>query len=172
MSAEKQIAAIPGLDTAARARLRANAERLAASGSATQQADARAVLAALDAQAATDHETRQSAPLARLVTEAFTAEPPTETDRQVLQALLDHPASTAEDLSAACGWDGGAWQLHFGSMCERRKVWLPDPDYVPARNGYFYSGLLADLDEHNRFTMKPEAAEGLAAVGIGKGPAS
>jgi len=173
MKIDKQLAAIQGMDAKARASLRINIDRWLTSGTVSQKADAAAVLAGLDSQEAAEHDARQTAPLAELVRKAFTAEPSTATDCRVLQALVDHPGKTSEELSAASGWKkASAWHLHFGKMCERRKAWLPDPEYVEARKGYFYTGLLADLDQDNCFTIKPEAAQALASLGIVKAAAA
>lgn len=86
---------------------------------------------------------------------------------RLVQALLDHPGSTSEQLTAVMKWKGLAWQMHFGTMCRNRKALLPEAEWVPTRNGYFYSGILADFaDAGSRFTMKPAAVAAFASLGI------
>lgn len=168
MNIDKLIAALPGMSPAERESMRTNAIRWQ-SGAPEQRAAADALLAALDRQDAAEH----SALVARLsnmdvgrrVVEAFTKMPPTETERKVLQALLDNPGSRSTELGRAIGWDG-AWHAHFGALCHKRQVYLwPAPEKFDATGEDFYTSILADFDDM-QITMKPDVAAALATIDI------
>ncbi len=165
------IGSLPHKSQAERARMRANAERLADKGTPTQKADAKRMLEALNAlilserQKLNDLLSTLTMPLR--VIEAFRHLPPTKTEEKIILALLDNPGSTSTDLSRACGWKGQIWHTHFGTMCKKREddLWPADP--AVARDGNFYSGILADLDPtENRFTMKPDVTAAFAELGL------
>lgn len=168
MDAGKIIAAIPGMNAAQRTGLRANAERLLADPKSA--AVAREVIAALDGQAAAEEEALlahvRNLPMAKRVVEAFRHEPMTETERKLVQVLLDHPGSTSEGLSRALGWGGQAWHLHFGEMCRRREARLWPADRAEKRDSSFYSGILADLSADNRWSCKPDVAAAFGELGL------
>ena len=171
MSIEKTLAAIPSQSQADRAKLRANAERLAANGIPAQQAQAKAVLAELDrvaqVEAARLHAAVSAMDMAARVAAAFTKNPPTRTEETVIRALLDNPHATSTELTRACGWDGLTWQMHFGAMARKREADLWPAEPFTRRDANFYSGILADFDPDGaRFTMKPEVAHAFAALGI------
>lgn len=171
MSIEKTLAAIPGQSPAERARLRANAERLSATGTPAQQAQAKAVLAELDRvtqeEAARLHAAVSAMDMAARVAAAFTRRPPTKTEETVIRALLDNPHSTSTELTRACGWKGLIWHTHFGTMAKLREADLWPAEPFTKRDANFYSGILADFDpDGNRFTLKPEVALAFAALGI------
>jgi hypothetical protein len=171
MSIDKILAAIPGKSLAERAKLRANAERLAATGTPAQQAQAKAVLAELDRvaqmEAARLHAAVSMMDMAARVAAAFTKRPPTKTEEAVIRALLDNPHATSTELTRACGWDGLTWQMHFGAMARKREADLWPAEPFTRRDANFYSGILADFDPDGaRFTMKPEVALALKALGI------
>lgn len=171
MSIDKTLAAIPGQSQADRAKLRANAERLAANGTPAQQAQAKAVLAELDRvaqdEAARLHAAVSMMDMAARVAAAFTKHPPTKTEETVIRALLDNPHATSTELTRACGWDGLTWQMHFGKMAREREADLWPAEPFTRRDANFYSGILADFDPDGaRFTMKPEVAHAFAALGI------
>ena len=99
------------------------------------------------------------------IVEAF--QPMSETDRMLVQVLLDNPDASSEQLTEAMGWKDQAWQLHFGKMCERREHLLWPAPFEPKRDAPFYSGILADFDEDTRgFTLKPEVVEAFARLGL------
>ena len=169
VSLEQVIAALPGMEADRRARLRRNAERIAAGGETLEAEDARAILDALDTcerRLAEERAARILAtPLDARVVAAFKARPASQMELKVLRALLEHPGSTSEELSAALGWDGG-WHLHFGTLCQLREadLWPAPPAVV--RDGAFFCGILADLGEGARFTFKPEVVKGLRKMGL------
>lgn len=171
MSIEKTLAAIPGQSQADRAKLRANAERLAATGTPAQQAQAKAVLAELDrvaqVEAARLHAAVSAMDMAARVAAAFTKNPPTLNEEKVIRALLDNPHSSSSHLSKVCGSDSQIWQMHFGNMAKAREADLWPAERFTKRDANFYCGILADFDpDGSRFTMKPEVAHGFAALGI------
>lgn len=105
--------------------------------------------------------------VAQRVVEAFRAVPMTPTEEKLIQALLDNPGVTSAQLSAALGWGGGSWHLHFGTMCFHRAVYLWPAPRAEKRDKDFYSGILADFDnDGSRFTMKPAVVKALAAMGL------
>ncbi len=90
-----------------------------------------------------------------------------ETERRVVRVLLDNPDQSSEFLTAQCGWQGHAWQMHFGTMCRNREDLLWPAPFEPKRTAPFYCGILADFDETTRgFTLKPAAAEGFRRLGL------
>jgi hypothetical protein len=156
------------MDLAKRQGVRKNAERwLENPGKASE---ARRVLAALDA--ATEAETTaladhvRSMDNAKRVVEAFQNVPMTETERKIVQVLLDHPGETSSGLSTLLDWGGQSWHMHFGEMCKKREVYLWPADDSVLRDASFYSGILADLSEDNRWSMKPDVAAAFTALGL------
>lgn len=147
--------------------MRSNAQRAAARG----LDDAHQLIVAIDRHEAAKRDRLASRasnlPRAELVRKAFMAKPMTETERKIVKVLLDNPGSTSEGLSKALGWGVQSWHMHFGTMCEKRlhSLWPPSPS--DRRDADFYSGILADLSPGtNRWTIKPEVAEGFAALGL------
>lgn len=149
------------------------AERLLDKGSAVQQADARRMLDAMTALFLTERQKlndlllRMTIPLR--VVAAFLKQPATETETEEksIRALLDNLGSTTTDHSRACGWKGHIWYTHAGTLCKKREAALWPADPAVARDGNFYSGILADLDpDGNRFTMKPGVAAAFAELGL------
>jgi hypothetical protein len=70
-------------------------------------------------------------------------------------------------LSTLCGWDGQAWHLHFGRMCEGREADLWPAPGSKARAASFYCGILCDFDAAGAtFSLKPEVIEAFALLGI------
>ena len=111
-------------------------------------------------------ETARRSPAERVET-AFRRELPTENELKVVQVLLDNPDLTSSGLSRKCGWSGQIWHRFFGGVCRDREVYLWPAEPVPSRDAAFYCGILADLEpETHRWRVKPEAAEGLARLGI------
>lgn len=170
MSIERTLQTLPNLSAEERDRLRANAERLKAKGTPQQKADATRML---DAMAAQEDSERQALidrlgplPVAKRVAEAFRRVPMTETERSLIQVLLDNPGATSTELSRALGWGGQTWHMHFGTMCLNREayLWPAPPSNRPNTN--FYCGILADLSEGSHWTMKPDIAAAFAAMGI------
>ena len=90
----------------------------------------------------------------------------TETEEKIVQVLLDHPGETSTGLSTLLGWGGQTWHMHFGEMCKKRETFHWPADDATGRDASFYSGILADLSKHNRWTMKPDVATALAALGL------
>lgn len=160
-----------GMAPQSRAQYRKNAERLLQEGTAAQRAAAQAALDELG-RLATAEELERRAAVAGMnmpgrVATAFADIPPTETERNLLQVLLDNPDQTSQALSSKLGWGAQSWHLHFGTMCQKREHLLWDAEPAVVRNASFYSGILALYSEGSHgFTMKPEVAEGLARIGI------
>lgn len=150
--------------------VRANAERWKRDGTPQQKADATRLLEAMAAQEASERQAlieRLSAlPVAQRVAEAFGRMPMTETERSLIQVLLDNPGATSTELSRALGWEGQTWHMHFGTMCKHREVYLWPAPPSDQPNKDFYSGILADLSEGSHWTMKPDVAAAFAAMGI------
>ncbi|MBI1686447.1 hypothetical protein [Caulobacter hibisci] len=170
MSIEKIILGLPEKSAADRKAMRDNAIRLADTGSEAQRAQAQQLLAALDGREEDERKTLfarlKDAPVGQRVLEAFKAVPMTENERKTIQALLDNPGSTSTELSRACGHDSMIWQMHFGNLCKDRQDRLWPAEIAEHRDAPFFSGILADIDEKNRFTMKPEVAEAFAVLGL------
>lgn len=171
MSIDKIIASISDKSEADRKKMRANAERLLSNGTEPQKAQARQMLDALDAQTAAERKTiydrLSGMTVAARVVEAFRKHPPTPTEEKMIRALLDNPHSSSTVLSRACGWDGTAWQLHFGTMCKAREAYLWPAETYGKHETSFYSGILAAFDRDGaRFTMKPDVAAAFAELGI------
>lgn len=150
------------------------AEVLLASGADKQRTQAEQVLADIaaiqkervDTQVA--HVANQTPP--QRIVEAFTAQPPTETEAKVIRALSAHPGATSDALSKASGWrKGNAWHLHFGTMCfnRRARLWPAPPAPHRGDDQYFFSGILADYDEGTHgFTLKPDAIAAFRELGL------
>ncbi|MGV1834670.1 hypothetical protein ACQZ6C_07905 [Rhizobium rhizogenes] len=161
---------IVAMDAAKRSQHRANAERWLANGTEAQKAAAEAALDELDRVEGEEEANRRQviASLGALerVANAFKKLPPTDTEKGLLQVLLDYPDSSSEALSTAMKWRGQTWHMHFGEMCKKREsmLWPAEPAVV--RDGNFYCGILAHFDDENGWRFKPEVAEGLAAIGI------
>lgn len=171
MNIDKVIAGLPLKSTVERRAIQDNAERWLRSGTADQRESARAVLTALEdlqgqeAEALAQHVAGLSK--AARVAEAFSDPAMTDTERAVVQVLLNNPGSSSAALTAALGWRGQAWHLHFGTMCFNRRARLWPAPPAEARDADFYSGILADFDSTTAgFTMNPDAAAGFAAIGI------
>jgi len=172
MNVERAIAALPGKTEAERGKMRDNAARWLATGTSAQQADARKLLEALDAATLSDRQKLKDRPLSARVAEAFHKRPPTPNEEKIIRALLENPHSTSGELTSACGFDGLIWQMHFGNMAKAREADLWPAEYSDNLGAPFYCGILAGFDENgNRFTMKPEAVMGFAAIGIAARPA-
>jgi len=59
------------------------------------------------------------------------------------------------------------WQMHFGNMCKDRQAYLWPAQKAEKRDGLFYSGILADVEEpSNRFTMKTDVTAAFAELGL------
>jgi hypothetical protein len=171
MSTAQVIAAIPKMSEGERLQLRQNAGRKRFDGTDVQQAAAAEVIDALDRFEAESRrqmrERIQSMSEAERLKEAFRVHPPSETDAKVIRALLDNPGSTSLELSAASGWRGNAWHLHFGTMCYNRELYLWPAEKSSTHDAKFYSGILATYDERSStFTMKPDIATAFGEIGF------
>lgn len=170
MNIDKIIASIPAMSHAERQRVRANAERLSATGTAAQKQAAEQVLVTLTETAEAEHQELVSRlhgmEVSARVVEAFRVNPMNDTEAKIVQALLDHPASTSTELSQALGWGAQSWHMHFGMMCFNRATYLWPAPKSEVRSADFYSGILADLSPDNRWTMKPEVAAAFAEHGL------
>ena len=178
MKIERTLQAIPTMSDEATVGVRANVERLLAHGSKAQKAAAEKVLEALEARvvdqtAAKTAHVASLSPMERIV-EAFRAKPLKEIERKVVQVLLDNPGATSPILTKKGGWTGKtAWHLRFGAMCKAREenLWPAEP--AVTRPGDFYTGILADYSEETHgFTLKPEALQAFAVLGLLPSPAA
>ena len=174
MTIEKIIAAIPEKSPSERKRMRQNAAAWRASGDPKKVAAADGVIAALDACEGAETQARHArlsamTPAQRLVA-AFTADPLTDTERLLVQALIDNPGETSTTLGRLIGWKGKSWHMHFGKMCKRREATLWPAEKFESRDAYFYSGMLTEQaqDEKGdwRFTLRPELADAFAELGL------
>ena len=172
MSIEKIIASISNLDADKRRMMRSNAERTVSAGPEAKKADARRLLDALASHEQEERNQRiaRAAGMDRadLIVEAFTSRPMTETEEKVVRVLLDNPGLRSIDLTAKLGWGGKAWHAHFGAMCRDRMADLwPAERFEDKPDVSFYSGLLAEVtDKTVLFTMRPEAVEAFARLGL------
>ena len=170
MTVARLIDAIPTKRLEERRQMRENARRLLERGG-PRAADAKAMLEALDVFESQSRNRRDRGPVeldvVAKVVEAFQRMPMSDTDRMLVQVLLDNPDASSERLSEKVGWEGKSWQLHFGKMCEKREHLLWPAPFEVKRNAPFYSGILADFDEATRgFTLKTEAVEGFRRLGL------
>lgn len=171
MDVDRIISAIPGRTEAERDRMRINAERCIADGPEKMREAAVQVIEALDQQKLDEADAfanriTNMGPKDRL-TAAFAAMPPTKMETKLLAALLGHPQSTAQELSVLCGWQGRIWQKRLETMYAKRGAYFAPT--APGAEPQEVSGfeLLAEQNaEDERFTMKPEAVEVLAALKI------
>lgn len=171
MNIERILQTLRGKSAEERQRLRVNADDLLVHGTAEQKAAAQRLLDAMSALAQTEHQSLLDRLGGMEVTaraaEAFRALPMSETERKLVQVLLDHPSSTSTQLSAALGWGGQIWHLHFGTMCKTRADYLWPAPRAEQRDADFYSGILTEFDENGaRFTMKRVVAEAFEAMGL------
>ncbi|ESZ48000.1 hypothetical protein ACYG9R_02990 [Mesorhizobium sp. RSR565B] len=168
MSLEAILAGIPTMDAQKRATVRANAEARLSHPSAGE--DARRVIDALDAQICVEahvlSEHVSGLPVARRVIEAFTHQPMSETERRIVQVLLDTPGLSSEGLSQKLGWGAQSWHMHFGEMCKKREARLWPAKNAVVRNAAFFSGILAEWSEESGWKMKPDVAEAFSALGL------
>jgi hypothetical protein len=171
MNIDKLISAIPSSTQVKRAQMRANANTWLTTGTTSQRDLAHQLINALDAREALEGQGLKaeltSLNLAERVVKAFVAQPMTANERALIKVLLDNPDSTSSKLTRLMGWKAQSWHLHFGTMCANRAPYLwPAPD-AEHRDGKFYSGILADLQEPaNTFTMKTEVAVAFAQLGV------
>ena len=172
MNIDKPLAAIPQQSVEERARTRVNAHDWLESGTEAQKEAAARLIAALDAQNATEadalYERLSGLPVARRVVEAFSARPMTDNERKIIQALLINPGSTTTELSRACGYgDNKIWQMHFGNLCKDRQAYLWPAEKFEKRDALFFSGILADVEVPSmRFTLKAEVAAAFTELGL------
>lgn len=164
MDIKKIVASIPTMNAKQRVNLRKNADAQLSSAKESMSEAAASVLAALD-----DFDTAlPKSPLAQRIVNAFSALPASKSDAMIIQALIDNPGSTTEALSAVCGWEGDAWHLHFGKMCEKRSSDLGPALKSKSRKAEpFASGRLAAFDfDAMTFTMLADAEAVFLAIGV------
>lgn len=182
MNIDKILEAIPNMDAAQQKTQRENAEKHLNSTNFSMREAARRILTELDAQAAkmsvaaekakdAIREHARSLPLAHRIVNAFQTIEMTETDRKVVQALLNNPGASSPVLTKLLGWGNVAWQMHFGTMCRNREHLLGAAPYEAKRDDKFYTGLLCDYDHATSgFTLKPEAVAAFAQLGLAAKP--
>jgi hypothetical protein len=171
MNIDKLIASIPAKDKMWRDDMRANAERILRGNDEARKPDAQRLLDALSAGESEERERRLAwaaglSPVERIIA-AFSAEPMTEVERKVVQCLLDNPGLSSAALTEKLGWGGQIWHTFFGELCRDRMADLWPAPRAEKRKADFYCGILADQSrETNLFTMKPEAVEAFARLGL------
>lgn len=174
MDVEKIIAAIPGRSEDARHRMRANCERTIIDGPEKMRTAAQQVIEALDQQASDDEsalaEQIDAMEPADRVEAAFAALPPTKTEIKVLSALRDHPRSTGQALSIACGWKGTTWRKRLDQLLAKRAAFLAAPDSGPSDTDALSSFAVFDVSE-DRYAIAPAAAEAIAKLKMLPAPA-
>ncbi|MBO6728233.1 MAG: hypothetical protein JJ884_07000 [Maricaulis sp.] len=180
---KKIIESLPNKTPAERSAMRENARKMAESGDPKKLEQAEAFLAALDEYeaglAAAEYDRLSSLDDVGKIREAFERVPPSDTEINLIKVLAENPGGTSGQLSAAMGWKGLTWHLHFGYMGKDREAYLwpappsktrRKPDGEPEK---FYSGMFASYDaETSGFTLKPEARAAFVALGLIKGEAS
>jgi len=171
MSIDKLVASIPSKSPAERLAMRNNAMTMLQQGSPEKIASAKQLIERLDAVETQERDALMERllkmPDAERVALAFTTHAMSETERKVIQALLDNPGATSETLSKRSGWDGNAWHLHFGMMCKHRKEYLWQAPDSARRDAPFFSGILANFDqETSGFTMQSDARKAFAELGL------
>lgn len=172
MKIERTLQAIPTMSDEAVVGVKANVERLLAHGTKAQKAAAEEVLSALEARvvdqaAAKTAHVASLSPVDRIV-EAFRLQPLKEIERKVVQVLLDNPDATSPVLTKKAGWTGKtAWQTRFATMCKAREARLCPTEADGTRTGDACIGILADYSPATQgFTLKPEAVEAFATLGL------
>lgn len=163
MKVDPLIASLPSKSDKERRLIRARAADWLADGTPAQQEAGRKVLNAFTQLQ--EREARAD-PVAK-VENAFARIPMTDSERDLLQVLLDNPGATSTTLTEAMGWRDKAWQLHFGKIGWDRQEFLWPAPWAEKRNQPFKAGILANYDdETSGFTMKPEVVAGLMKVGM------
>jgi len=170
MTAARLIDAIPTKSVEERRLMRENARRAIHQGG-PRAAEAKGMLEALDAfkadaldPAAHDLIGRDAA---TIIVEAFQRMPMSETERRLVQVLLNHPEASSEQLSQHMGWTEHAWHLHFGTMCSKREHLLWPAPFEPSIGRRFHGGILTRFDATTRgYNLKPEAVEAFARLGL------
>jgi hypothetical protein len=181
MSIEPTLAKIPTMTADQRKVLRANAEAKLASGDPKWAVDAPSVLVALDAfdeeqgRVASQQrgikiaDLKEASAVERIVL-AFELEPTTQAEEKMIQILLDHPGSTATQLTDLHGWVGDAWDLQYGGMCARRREYLwplePAVREGDAPNIDMLTVKTRGEDGTLRYHTKPEAVEAFKLLGF------
>ncbi len=174
MNIDRIIAAIPDKSPEERKRIRLNASDWLASGDPKKAAAANGVIAALDACEGAEtlerHERLLALSPAQRLVEAFTSDPLTETERLLVQVILDNPGETSTTLGHLIGWKGKSWHMHFGKMCKRREASLWPAEQFETKDAFFYSGMVTDVEQDDagnwRFTIKPDLVEAFAELGL------
>jgi hypothetical protein len=163
MELERLIASLPNRNDAERRTIRLRAMAWADSGSDTEKQAAREVLGAFAKLA----EREANADPVSKVERAFNTIPASESERVLIQVLLDNPGTSSTNLTEAIGWQDKAWQLHFGKIGWDRMEYLWPAPWAEKRNAPFKAGILADYDDATHgFTMKKDVVDGLTRIGI------
>ena len=182
MSIQKTINALPNRTDAERAGMRVNAARMQAKGTPAQQAEAAAMLTALDAHdAALASRDAKAAikvtklPLEQRAIAAFEKLPPSPTEWRMNQVLIDHPGSSCAELSAQLDLAPNMWDMEFGSLSAKRAAFLRDFAGTPSA-GKSENLPLLTLQERGedgiiRYMMKPEAIGAFRQLGFQVKPA-
>jgi hypothetical protein len=168
MTIDGTLASIPTMDAEQRRQLRANAEKLLVKPA--MEANARRVLEALDAQAEVEMAELTShvlkLPMSQRVVEAFTNEPLTDSERRLVEILLNNPGRSSKELSSALAMGGQSWHMLFGKRCKRREDRLWPAVKSEKRNANFYCGILATWTAEGGWVMKPEVVDGFGGIGL------
>lgn len=102
---------------------------------------------------------------------AFREQPMTPREERVLLAVMRHPGSTSQQLSAACGWRGSMWHTHFSAICKKRRAILSPIDPLEAQDDnedMFLCGLLTRYDiDSCTFRLREDVEPILREMGVG-----
>jgi hypothetical protein len=177
MSIEKIIVGIQKRSPQERKTMREHALKWLESGDHGKISDATRLIAALDAQEGLEGDQRTAAagklakgPLVDRIAAAFTHDPPAETERKLIQVLLDNPNSSCAQLSVKIGWAPTTWDMGFGSVCAKRADFLRElSDTVvqgQSKNLQLLTPTTRGEDGTILYSMKPEAVAGFKSVGF------
>ncbi len=107
-------------------------------------------------------------PLGTRLALAFEALPPSQTEKLLIEALMQQPGADSKTLSAACGWRSPIWHTHFGLMCQKRAAWLWPADLPNESGSQFLLGVLANYHAmRGSFWFKPEVETAFRKMGFG-----
>lgn len=88
---------------------------------------------------------------------AFKEIPLNQGEERALSALIKAPGSSAQELSATCGWLASGWQTQMLLLCQRRRHYLwPGGMTADMTNGLIITALAQYNSETLSFRPRPE----------------
>jgi hypothetical protein len=124
---------------------------------------------AADAERKAQIEALLNAPAVDRIQAAFEFDSLRESERRLIQVLLDHPGGTCAELSAGIGWAPNTWDMGFGSICAQRYGFFASAKSNERGKGHNIPLLADQIRGENgeiRYTMKPEAVEAFGRLGF------